>query len=137
MKDDHYDLMSQFNNAPLPSWALKPEGHEESPPLNPIASGRWNYHGIAEEAPVTPVKGSSVFRPEHYNKFWPEAVTVINAWGLNFNKGNAVKYIARAGHKNNEEEDLGKAIRYLQIELECIRRRKLSSDPKQIWGETL
>lgn len=35
-----------------------------------------------------------------------------------------MKYIARAGHKDALEQDLRKAMRYLEIELECIRRRK-------------
>lgn len=145
MKDDHNDLMTSL---PLPWWARKSEGHEESPPLDAIASGRWNYNGIAEEGrldvlkdavglPVTPVKGDPVFRPNHYAQFWPEPITVINSWNLNFNKGNAVKYIARAGHKDAEEQDLKKAIRYLEIELECIRRRKANGEPKEIWGDTL
>lgn len=38
-------------------------------------------------------------RPEHYcfSKFEPK--DVIREWGLNFNLGSAVKYIARAGRK--------------------------------------
>jgi len=132
MKDDHEDLKSN-----PPWWEQKPKGHEESGPVDPIANGRWNYGGMTEEEPVTPVKGDAVFRPNHYAQFWPEPITVINAWSLNFNKGNAVKYIARAGHKDAEEQDLKKAIRYLEIELECIKRRKANGDAKQIWGETL
>lgn len=39
-------------------------------------------------------------RPEHYcfSKFEPK--DVIREWGLNFNLGSAVKYIARAGRKD-------------------------------------
>jgi hypothetical protein len=129
MKDDHYDLMSP--------WIVNPEGHEESVPIDSMAKGRWNYYGTGEEQPLPPVKADPVFRPNHYAQFWPEPVTVINAWNLNFNKGNAVKYIARAGHKDAEEQDLRKAIRYLEIEIECLRRRKAKGESKEIWGETL
>lgn len=82
----------------------------------------------------------TIHRPTHYAQFWPEPITVINAWGLNFNKGNALKYIARAGHKNDEVEDLKKAIRYLEIELECVGRRKMlaeGDDPRFVWEEGL
>jgi hypothetical protein len=48
-----------------------------------------------------------------------EAIKVIEAWGLNFNLGNALKYIARAGKKDSEtrERDLGKAISYITREI--------------------
>ena len=57
-------------------------------------------------------------RPEHYTQLDPEPITVIDAWGLNFNLGNAVKYIARAGRKGNRLDDLRKAAWYLQHEIE-------------------
>ena len=38
--------------------------------------------------------------------------------GLNFHLGNAVKYICRAGYKDDRIADLRKAIHYLQNELE-------------------
>ncbi len=46
-----------------------------------------------------------------------EAIKVIDAWELGFCLGNAVKYIARAGHKIDRIEDLKKAIWYLQHEI--------------------
>lgn len=59
--------------------------------------------------------------PNHY-KLTPEPVDVINAWGLNFCEGNALKYIARAGCKAGQsaESDLIKAIDYLLIELSRV-----------------
>ena len=78
----------------------------------------------SQAQPTTPEKSDAVFRPNHYARLWPEPITVINAWKLGFNLGNAVKYIARAGHKDDLEQDLKKAIRYLEIELECVRRNK-------------
>lgn len=49
-----------------------------------------------------------------------EAIKVIDAWGLGFCLGNAVKYICRAGKKlgNNKLIDLRKAVWYLQHEIE-------------------
>lgn len=58
-----------------------------------------------------------VDHPAHYGgKDDPyEAIKVIEAWGLGFHLGNAVKYIARAGKKNpdTEIEDLRKAVWYI------------------------
>lgn len=47
-----------------------------------------------------------VKRPDHYcfSKFEPK--DVIREWGLNFNLGSAVKYIARAGRKDDIVQDL-------------------------------
>lgn len=61
----------------------------------------------------------SVHRPAHYaegRKYEPRKV--IADWGLNFNLGNAVKYVARAGRKGDKIEDLRKAIQYIEFEIE-------------------
>jgi iron-sulfur cluster repair protein YtfE (RIC family) len=57
----------------------------------------------------------NVSHPEHYGgKENPyEAIKVIEAWDLDFCLGNVVKYISRAGKKNNTIEDLKKAQWYL------------------------
>lgn len=62
-----------------------------------------------------------VNHPTHYLKdSGHEVIDVIEAWSLDFCLGNAVKYIARAGRKNKEksEEDLRKAIWYLERSIE-------------------
>lgn len=46
-----------------------------------------------------------------------EAIKVIEAWGLGFCLGNAVKYIARAGKKDALVQDLKKARWYLDREI--------------------
>ena len=65
---------------------------------------------------------SVVEHPDYYGgKDNPyEAIKVIDAWGLGFCLGNAVKYISRAGKKlgNNKLIDLRKAVWYLQHEIE-------------------
>lgn len=49
---------------------------------------------------------------------------------LSFNKGNALKYICRAGRKPGEDEvkDLTKAIDYLKNEIERLNEAKASVD---------
>lgn len=54
---------------------------------------------------------NAVSHPSHYcdgRKYEPK--DVIRDWGLNFNRGNVLKYIARAARKDNEIEDLEKAF---------------------------
>lgn len=60
--------------------------------------------------------------PAHYggedNPY--EAIKVIEAWDLNFNLGNVVKYVCRAGKKDKDTlvGDLEKARQYLDFEIE-------------------
>jgi hypothetical protein len=57
--------------------------------------------------------------PKHYN-FKIQPIDVIDDWGLDFYRGNAVKYIARAGRKGSAVEDINKAIHYLELYKERI-----------------
>jgi hypothetical protein len=70
---------------------------------------------------------SEVDHPTHYGGDVPyEAIKVIEAWGLGFCLGNAVKYISRAGKKDpsKEIEDLEKALWYLRRHIEKARSGK-------------
>lgn len=69
-----------------------------------------------------------VSNPSHYTegrKFEPR--NVISDWGLNFNLGNAVKYISRAGRKGSAIEDLQKAIQYIEFELEDLKGKMVEN----------
>lgn len=58
-----------------------------------------------------------VNHPKHYNVDGYEVIDVIDAFKLNFNMGNALKYLLRADRKGNKEQDINKAIWYLQREI--------------------
>lgn len=62
-------------------------------------------------------------RPPHYTYGKYEPRDVITDWGLNFNLGNVIKYIARAKRKGNDLQDLRKALDYLDYEV-----RRLEGD---------
>jgi hypothetical protein len=64
----------------------------------------------------------SVNHPQHYNFGSVEVIDAIDAWGLGFSLGNAVKYIARAKHKGSELEDLAKARWYLNHEIQRLEQ---------------
>lgn len=61
----------------------------------------------------------SINHPQHYggedNQY--EAIKVIDAWGLDFCLGNIVKYISRAGKKDDIIQDLKKAKWYLDYKI--------------------
>lgn len=62
--------------------------------------------------------------PEHYPK--PDPAAVARLWGLGYERGTALKYIARGGTKEGESvaDDTAKAIAYLALSL----RANLLSD---------
>lgn len=65
----------------------------------------------------------NVNHPKHYNQLPIECIEV--ARHFNFDLGNAIKYIWRAGLKGGEEkaiEDLEKAIFYLKDEIETRKK---------------
>lgn len=66
----------------------------------------------------------AVKHPKHYAYSEYEPKDVIRAWGLNFNLGNAVKYVARAGRKDDIVQDLEKAKQYLDFEIEAIKAER-------------
>jgi hypothetical protein len=74
---------------------------------------------------------SNVEHPAHYNTGSIEVIDAIEDWGFGegFNRGNAIKYIARAGKKNPETEieDLRKALWYINEE---IKRLVMQEDVK-------
>lgn len=67
--------------------------------------------------------------PKYY-KGKVEVIDAIEAWGLNFHRGNAVKYIARAGKKDptKEIEDLKKAEWYIHREIQRLEKGKKTND---------
>ena len=55
--------------------------------------------------------------PDYYKRGTTDVWDSIRQQDLNFHLGNAIKYICRAGYKEDKIKDLEKAIHYLQNEL--------------------
>ena len=67
-------------------------------------------------------------RPDYYKSGGMEAFDVIDAFDLDFNLGNAFKYIARAGKKGDKAEDLRKAVTYLNREIEKEEKKRIDDE---------
>ena len=68
------------------------------------------------------VNRKNIERPAHYvegRKYEPK--DVIRDWDLNFNLGNVIKYVSRAGRKDSKIVDLEKAKQYLQFEIDYLQ----------------
>lgn len=68
---------------------------------------------MRQPMPEVAPANEAVNHPAHYTFGTIEPIDVIEDWGLGFEDGNAVKYIARARHKGRQLEDLKKARWYL------------------------
>lgn len=90
--------------------------------LNFKIAGEWEI--ITDEIETSV---SDNINPAHYNSTKISAFNVIDDWGLNFYTGNVVKYIQRAGKKENNSElqDLKKAQRYLEKQIELLEVGKM------------
>lgn len=81
-----------------------------------MSTGRGEEDEICADLVADRRDKDMVDHPSHYggadNPY--EAIKVIEAWGLDFNVGNAVKYIARHRHKGRPLEDIKKAKWYLE-----------------------
>lgn len=63
--------------------------------------------------------------PQHYNNEKNyDLIDVALDYNLNFFRFNVLKYICRAGKKENEIQDLEKAIDYLQREIKHLRKEQ-------------
>ena len=53
-----------------------------------------------------------------------DIIDVCKDYSLNFNRGNVMKYVARAGKKKDELGDLLKAKDYLEREIAYLRSKE-------------
>ena len=49
-----------------------------------------------------------------------DVIDICTDYNLNFNRGNILKYVVRAGKKDDELQDLHKALDYLLREVEYL-----------------
>lgn len=105
------------------------------------STAAWTLGGVLTDAQATRLvidhsdqslwigEAEAVDHPSHYHAdSGIEVIDVIEAWELNFSLGNAVKYCARAGHKDPDRaiEDLRKAVWYIEREIE--RRKEAAKE---------
>jgi hypothetical protein len=66
------------------------------------------------------------YGPAYYKRGSTDVWDFIRDQGLGFHLGNAVKYISRAGYKDDDIADLKKAIHYLSNEVEHRTSQRVS-----------
>lgn len=79
---------------------------------------------------------NDAIRPDYYKSNGIEVLDLADAFDLNFNLDNVVKYVVRAGKKDGEEKekDLAKAKFYLNRELNKTLKQE-QNNTKKLKGE--
>jgi len=98
------------------------EGNQEPVNIEPLT--RTTTESLKDLAAREVGEVGAVDHPAHYHaESGREVIEIIEAWGLNFHRGNALKYLARAGRKDpaRELEDLLKAQWYIEREIARLR----------------
>ena len=63
-----------------------------------------------------------VNHPPHYKVGGIETIEFVEAKSLGYNLGNVIKYVSRADHKGSRDEDLKKALWYLNREVSKLSK---------------
>ena len=77
-----------------------------------------------EQENVRKVENDPVNSPAHYTYGKIEVIDYILDKELDFCLGNVIKYVSRAGHKNNALEDLQKAAKYLEFKINDLKNQE-------------
>lgn len=105
-----------------------------------VKTNKVNKNPTQNTTAKTEQKEDNVNHPKWYgSKDDPyETIKVIQAWGLNFTLGNALKYISRAGKKDPTKtvEDLKKALFYLQYEIDRLEGEIVHTTGEETIGGT-
>lgn len=84
-----------------------------------VEAAQWEAHPEKKETANTKQVGG-----DHYKKMNVQPWDVIDAFphaqSIGFYKGNAIKYIMRAGEKGPAKEDYEKALHYLEKLIESL-----------------
>ena len=66
---------------------------------------------------------NKAIKPNHYKAGEFDVIAFCQLHNINFDLGNVIKYVTRAGYKDNQLEDLKKAMWYLQREIDRIENK--------------
>lgn len=102
---------------------MKPDLVLSPPPCDTcrgMVAGQCRVCGRIKNSEAPIIARDSQVGGNHYRQFKIQPWDVIDEYGLDFYRGNVVKYLLRAGHKGVKLEDLKKARHYLDrvIEIE-------------------
>ena len=125
-EDDEFNLLesklrkqkeSKMNNPANLAEAYNLQAHKEA-----IEERRGSIEHEVKMANAKQVGG------DHYKKMGIQTWDVVDTWPLEqrigYYRGNALKYVMRIGAKDEEIQEAGKAVHYLEKLLEVLKERR-------------
>lgn len=125
-EDDEFNLLEMrlnkkkeitMNNPTSIAEAYNLQAHKEA-----IEERRGSIEHEVKTANAKQVGG------DHYKKMGIQTWDVVDTWPLEqrigYYRGNALKYVMRIGAKDEEIQEAGKAIHYLEKLIEVLKARK-------------
>lgn len=122
----YQEFANEYPNVVRITCLLKENGTIPDSPTNDC-SGIYNCKFYKQKREVSREERcfDPVEHPSHYTEGREyEPKDVIYDWGLDFNLGSAVKYISRAGRKDDIIQDLKKAQQFIQFEIDAIEKKR-------------
>jgi len=115
--DKQYELHFSTSNKPLTKSSIKEEVMSLS-----VADRIRLLRDTDRLRLMNSPSSDNVNHPPHYKVGGIETIDFIEAKSLNYNLGNVVKYLTRADHKGSRNEDLKKALWYLNREVSKLSK---------------
>ena len=75
---------------------------------------------------TNPMSKDDIKSPDHYAQFPIEPIIFIQRNRFEFWRGNVIKYVCRAGHKDDEIKDLQKAKRYIEMRINELEGKEIN-----------
>jgi hypothetical protein len=124
--DEQYKLHFSTSDKPLTKSSTKVEAVNTLMPLE--RADRIRLLRDTDRLRLTTLKelnspnSDNVNHPPHYKIGGIETIDFIEAKSLGYNLGNVIKYVTRADHKGSRDEDLQKALWYLNREISKLNK---------------
>jgi len=115
--DKQYELHFSTSNKPLTKSSIKEEVMSLS-----VADRIRLLRETDRLRLMNSPSSDNVNHPPHYTVGGIETIDFVEAKSLGYNLGNVIKYVSRADHKGSRDEDLKKALWYLNREVSKLSK---------------
>jgi hypothetical protein len=115
--DKQYELHFSTSNKPLTKSSIKEEVMSLS-----VADRIRLLRDTDRLRLMNSPSSDNVNHPAHYRVGGIETIDFVEAKSLGYNLGNVIKYVSRADHKGSRDEDLKKALWYLNREVSKLSK---------------
>jgi hypothetical protein len=126
MSDSALRKTQEIPNLSMREIMFKPVLHDTSQPqggiVQPMEEAEWS-DVPTREAAAEPFQATDPINPEHYKAGGLEVIQIIEAFGLDYHRASALKYLLRAGRKDDEVQDLKKCAWFIDRAIQKLEAK--------------